>query len=45
MSPLGFAGLISRASQAAQFLPGVPVVTQEFQPNPILLQRDEVNSW
>lgn len=44
---LDFAGLILRASNlAVQFLPGVSVLTQEFQPNPILLRRDEgeVNS-
>lgn len=41
-----FARLISCASQAVQFLPGVSALTQEFQPNPILLRRDEgeVNS-
>lgn len=46
MSPLDFAHLISSVSQAFQFLPGVPVLSQEFQPNPILLRRDEgkVNS-
>lgn len=44
--PLDFALLILRASQAVQFHPGVSVLTQEFQTNPILLRRDkgEVNS-
>lgn len=46
MSPLDFAHLILCASQAVKFHPGISALTQEFQPNPVLLRGDkrEVNS-
>lgn len=43
---LDFAQFILCASLTVKFHPGISVLTQEFQPNPILLRRDkrEVNS-